>query len=176
MNHLNKKKEKQQKLHDNLINILYPPPSPHTQFDDQTLDFAREIVDSGHHHQINTTDEFEEENNKRGELESSENEEEEGFRKLTRAQRKRLRKKKLKETGGLKRRPIIGPVLPGDDKLDNDQHPEGVRRNASEKPESRNDREKPTSCIKVKQRRMSKKMATDKPTTSHEATSYGDQR
>ncbi|KAI7756362.1 hypothetical protein M8C21_011104 [Ambrosia artemisiifolia] len=150
-----KRKERQQKLHDSLINILYalssssspspPPPPPsqsshQTKFDDETLNIAREIINSDTHH-INT-DELEEEK----EEERSEEDGELGSQKLTRAQRKRLRKKKLKEAAS-HRRHIIGPQLPvdqmGGDRIDGEvsdgsEHGhedgcmEGVRRNAAE--------------------------------------------
>ena len=47
-----KRRERQQKLHDSLINMLYAPPSPpphRSEFDEQTLDLAREIASSDHH-------------------------------------------------------------------------------------------------------------------------------
>ncbi|KAI3808512.1 hypothetical protein L1987_24463 [Smallanthus sonchifolius] len=82
-----KRKERQQKFHDSLVNMLYAPPLPpphQNQFDDQTLNFAREIVNSDSHH-INT-DELEEED-ETNLSSSSEEQGELGFQKLTRAQR-----------------------------------------------------------------------------------------
>ncbi|KAI3704614.1 hypothetical protein L1987_74839 [Smallanthus sonchifolius] len=184
-----KRKERQQKFHDSLLNMLYAPPLPpphHNQFDDQTLNFAREIVNSDSHH-INT-DELEEEDETNLSA-SSEEQGELGFQKLTRAQRKRLRKQKLKEAAS-RRRQIIGPQLPPGDQIDGGvsavaehQHPEGVRRNAAEKPESGNDlnhRGEASACVKVKHRRMSKKNTRDKskmpPTNfSHGAANHGAQ-
>ncbi|PWA75985.1 hypothetical protein CTI12_AA238080 [Artemisia annua] len=129
-----KRKEKQEKFHNSLINLLYAPPSPSPsppdQSDHQTLILAREIVNSNHHPIT--------------------------FEKLTRAQRKRLRKKKLKEAA-CNRREIIGPQLPPGE--------EGVRRNAAERVESgmeHDHRGETPSCIKVKHRRMSKKKAMEK--------------
>lgn len=75
------------------------------------------------------TDEFEKEEEERG-LSEENDDGELGFQKLTRAQRKRFRKKKLKQAVS-ERRNIIGPELP--------DHSEGVRRNASERPETGND-------------------------------------
>ncbi|MFS7955606.1 hypothetical protein Hanom_Chr07g00644581 [Helianthus anomalus] len=143
-----KRKDRQQKLHNSLINMLYPPPSssPHhnEQLDTQTLNLAREIINS-ESHPINT-DELEEEEEEEEEEERSEGEGELGFEKLTRAQRKRLRKKKLKEAAS-QRRQIIGPQLnpdhTGGDRIDGEvsgvrelehERLEGVRRNAAEKP------------------------------------------
>lgn len=55
-----------------------------------------------------------------------------GTQKLTRAQRKRLRKKKLKEDT-CRRKQVIGPLLPLT--IDEGENgPPGVRRNASEEP------------------------------------------
>ncbi|KAF5798807.1 hypothetical protein HanXRQr2_Chr07g0297231 [Helianthus annuus] len=141
-----KRKDRQQKLHNSLINMLYPPSSssPHhnKQLHTQTLNLAQEIINS-ESHPINT-DELEEEE----EEERSEGEGELGFEKLTRAQRKRLRKKKLKEAAS-QRRQIIGPQLNPDhtdgDRIDGEvssvrelehehERLEGVRRNAAEKP------------------------------------------
>nr|GEX30338.1 hypothetical protein [Tanacetum cinerariifolium] len=137
--------------------MLYAPPSPpdqNNQFDDQTLNLAREIVNSNHH-PINT-DELKEEEDHDDEGELG------GFEKLTRAQRKRLRKQKLKEAAS-HRREIIGPQLPG--KGDDDQQAEGVRQNAAERVESGNELHRggeSPSCIKVKHRRTSKKKAIEK--------------
>ncbi|KVI08929.1 uncharacterized protein LOC112528551 isoform X2 [Cynara cardunculus var. scolymus] len=195
-----KRRERQLKLHDSLINVLYAPPSPpphRNEFDEQTLTLAREIANSDHH-RINTCElEGEEE---RSLSSSSEEEGGSGSQKLTRAQRKRLRKKKLKEVAS-HRRLIIGPQLPstgGDDQIDGDgsdgpeyQQSEGVRRNVAEGPESGNNHNfsktlKPCSAssggetpstIKVKHRRMSKKKARDKTKTTdlcHEASSPAD--
>ncbi|GJS03328.1 hypothetical protein Tco_0319836 [Tanacetum coccineum] len=112
-----------------------------------------------------------------------------GFEKLTRAQRKRLRKQKLKEAAS-HRREIIGPQLPG--KGDDDQQSEGARQNAAQRVESGNEhhrsktssvfvniRGETPSCIKVKHRRMSKKKAMEKqkayPTDlGHDTTHPGD--
>lgn len=157
-----KRKEKQEKFHNSLINLLYAPPSPssppdHNQFNDQTLNLAREIVNSNHH-PINI-DELKKEEDDADDDDDSEL----GFEKLTRAQRKRLRKKKLKEAA-CNRREIIGPELPPG-KGDDDQQSEGVRRNAAERVESGNEhdhRGETPSCIKVKHRRMSKKKAMEK--------------
>ncbi|CAH1437386.1 unnamed protein product [Lactuca virosa] len=180
-----KRKERQRKFHDSLINMLYTPPSPpppENKYDQQSLDLAREIANSDHH-RINT-DELERE----AEMDlsaSSEEDDELGSEKLTRAQRKRLRRKKLKEAAS-HRRQIIGPELPptGDDQIDDEvsnvhEPSEGVRRNVTEGSESGNNREDAVSSIKVKHRRMSKKKARGQPEDTsidpiHEITSPGD--
>ncbi|XP_023751859.1 uncharacterized protein LOC111900218 [Lactuca sativa] len=180
-----KRKEIQRKLHDSLINMLYTPPSPpphENKYDQQTHDLAREIANSDHH-RINT-DELEREAETNFSV-SSEEDDELGSEKLTRAQRKRLRRKKLKEAAS-HRRQIIGPELPptGDDQINDEvsnvhQQSEGVRRNVTERSESGNNREDAVSSIKVKHRRMSKKKARGQPKDtsidpSHETTSPGD--
>ncbi|KAL4577520.1 hypothetical protein LXL04_013629 [Taraxacum kok-saghyz] len=188
-----KRKDRQQKFHDSLVNMLYTPPSPppnENKFDQNTLELAREIANSDHHRISGfNTDELEGEEDTKFSA-SSEEEDELGSEKLTRAQRKRLRKKKLKAAAS-HRRQIIGPELPptGGDRVDGEgndvhehQHSEGVRRNATEGSESGNDhnhREEATSSIKVKHRRMSKKKANDIAKTppinpSHDITSPGD--
>nr|KAJ0219929.1 hypothetical protein LSAT_V11C200080200 [Lactuca sativa] len=139
-----KRKEIQRKLHDSLINMLYTPPSPpphENKYDQQTHDLAREIANSDHHH----TDELEREAETNFSV-SSEEDDELGSEKLTRAQRKRLRRKKLKEAAS-HRRQIIGPELPptGDDQINDEvsnvhQQSEGVRRNVTERSESGNNR------------------------------------
>ncbi|KAE9449593.1 hypothetical protein C3L33_18512, partial [Rhododendron williamsianum] len=65
---------------------------------------------------------------------SSDDEGECGPQKLTRAQRKRIRKKKVREAAS-RRRKLIGPVLPGDDDGSGDlsNESQGVVRNAAEK-------------------------------------------
>ncbi|KAG5528378.1 hypothetical protein RHGRI_029150 [Rhododendron griersonianum] len=77
-----------------------------------------------------STDEF----GKSGCSSSSDDEGECGPQKLTRAQRKRIRKKKVREAAS-RRRKLIGPVLPGDDDGSGDlsNESQGVVRNAAEK-------------------------------------------
>lgn len=73
-----------------------------------------------------------------GSSSSGEQESDHGPEKLTRAQRKRIRRKKLKKAAS-RRQNIIGPLLPteeSDDKSVNvsktDEEPQGVRENANE--------------------------------------------
>ncbi|CAI9294415.1 unnamed protein product [Lactuca saligna] len=98
--------------------MLYTPPStppPENKYDQQTLDFAREIANSDHH-RINT-DELEREAETNFST-SSEEDDELVSQNLTRARRKRLRRNKLKEAAS-HRLQIIGLELPppGDDQI-----------------------------------------------------------
>ncbi|KAA8531551.1 hypothetical protein F0562_006260 [Nyssa sinensis] len=96
-----------------------------------------------------------------------------GPQKLTRAQRKRLRKKKLKEEAS-RRRKVIGPLLPtasddgkGDDgNNDIKNEPQGVCSNATEESDAISD--KPgeaaacTNWNKLKHRRIGKRLARER--------------
>ncbi|KAF3439077.1 hypothetical protein FNV43_RR17352 [Rhamnella rubrinervis] len=100
-----------------------------------------------------------------------------GTQKLTRAQRKRLRIKKLKEDAS-RRNKIIGPLLPpanhdeGDSSVgggarEND-HPPCVRRNSAEEPPiGVTSSNSANHCSKLKQRRMAKRVAKKKPRGVH---------
>ncbi|XP_058068712.1 uncharacterized protein LOC131218047 [Magnolia sinica] len=108
------KEEKRKKYHNALMNIFYPPQSPprqHTTTQQQVaygpVDFMCEglYVDS-----VSEDDDLE-----KG---SSSDDVSEGVpQKLTRAQRKRIRKKKLKEVAS-RRSKIIGPLLPTHEDLE----------------------------------------------------------
>ncbi|KAE8008234.1 hypothetical protein FH972_004764 [Carpinus fangiana] len=88
-------------------------------------------------------------------------------RKLTRAQRKRLRKKKLKEDAS-RRGNIIGPLLPSEGEAgDVETEPPDVRRNAAEKKfdATADNSGEETACAnqnKLKQRRMAKRLAKER--------------
>ncbi|KAI5684431.1 hypothetical protein M9H77_05659 [Catharanthus roseus] len=128
--------EKRQRFHEALLQMLYPPPTTATPKQDQ-----HESVDtlSGG---LNL-DEFPGDEPK----------------KLTRAQRKRLRKKKLKEAASTHRK-FIGPTLPCEANGNvAGEGPPCVRQNASNKPGSE---EAPTCSKRNKQkhRRIAKKLAS----------------
>ncbi|XP_054809750.1 uncharacterized protein LOC129311446 isoform X1 [Prosopis cineraria] len=90
--------------------------------------------------------------------------------KLTRAQRKKIRKKKLKEEA-IRRGKLIGPLLPTNGDLDAHEganHPPGVRSNASESQEYCGaDEPGPPTSKKVNQRRKAKRMAKGKQNSSN---------
>ncbi|CAN1191344.1 hypothetical protein LINPERHAP2_LOCUS40995 [Linum perenne] len=95
-----------------------------------------------------------------GSLSSSANDDSDGgSKKLTRAQRKRLRKKKIKEDA-CRRKGMIGPLLPAAEEAEAECTP-GVRRNAEESHKGSN----PvglTNPNRVNQRRKAKKLANEK--------------
>lgn len=103
-----KKEEKQHKFHEALLKMLYPPPPSQAQEDEEgklknSTDLSYYLPDAG-----------EVEDNSRNSSSSSSDEnsgEKGGSEKLTRSQRKRLRKRKFKESAS-RRREIIGPLLP----------------------------------------------------------------
>ncbi|KAK6152804.1 hypothetical protein DH2020_012443 [Rehmannia glutinosa] len=144
MTELMKEEEKQRKFHEALLKVHYPPRQP-------LNDLPGEQLENEEGYSMPSSSDDEGENG--------------GTEKLTRAQRKRLRKRKLKEAAS-RRRKIIGPLLPpgsSDDKNDGgvevvDNVPEGVRQNAATDVSSG----EPASCSKGnkrKQRRKSKNLS-----------------
>ncbi|XP_009607431.1 uncharacterized protein [Nicotiana tomentosiformis] len=102
-----KKGEKRQKFHEGLLRMLYPPPPsppPQEENDEKPL----HILGQG----INLDQIPDEVEDDRGSSSSGDQASDHGpDEKLTRAQRKRLRRKKLKEAAS-RRQNIIGPLLP----------------------------------------------------------------
>ncbi|CAN1342966.1 hypothetical protein LINPERPRIM_LOCUS39640 [Linum perenne] len=117
--------EKRKKFHDALLKSLYPQ-SPesnvHSNGDEvqvptSTEEFDVNLIPDDYGSQMN------------GSLSSSANDDSDGgSKKLTRAQRKRLRKKKIKEDA-CRRKGMIGPLLPAAEEA---ECTPGVRRNAEE--------------------------------------------
>ncbi|KAK9097160.1 hypothetical protein Sjap_022657 [Stephania japonica] len=108
-----KREEKQRRFHQTLLNILYPPPSsPEEKKEDDgdnglaatMVDVASSDLNSNYGYSPSDSSEFE-------------------SGKLTRAQRKRLRRKKLKQEANSGRRKLIGPLLPS---ANNDSNKEVV--------------------------------------------------
>ncbi|XP_057806801.1 uncharacterized protein LOC131021567 isoform X2 [Salvia miltiorrhiza] len=174
-----KGEEKQRKFHEALLKMLYPPPS---DSDKEVEEKEDEQEEANLIQLLNDPPEEEIENEEPSPSSSDDNDGGDG--KLTRAQRKRLRKKKLKEADS-RRRKIIGPLLPAsnhpshggvDDASDVAEGVsgdlsqvsdalEGVRRNAAANVSEE------ASCwnkkkLKIKQRRKSKKMGIAKSTPS----------
>ncbi|KAB2617710.1 hypothetical protein D8674_013579 [Pyrus ussuriensis x Pyrus communis] len=152
------REEKRRKLHEAVLNMLHPPPSPPPK--DEPGNVPLSILGEDFE-----ADGLGESGSSATSSEDDGNDESEAQR-LTRAQRKRLRKKKLKEDAS-RRREIIGPLLPSaTDQCDNEA--QGVRRNASEKPGTAVTEEpgdEPPACSnqnKVKQRRKAKKQARER--------------
>ncbi|XP_059295205.1 uncharacterized protein LOC132048315 [Lycium ferocissimum] len=157
-----KREEKRQKLHEGLLRMLYPPPPspPSEENDEEPL----HILSQG----LNLDQIPDELENDRGSSSSGDQESDNGPEKLTRAQRKRIRRKKLKEAAS-RRQDIIGPLLPtveSDGKGVNvstiGEEPQGVRQNANEP----DDAESCSKQNRLKQRRMAKKLVggSSKPT------------
>ncbi|KAK6923942.1 hypothetical protein RJ641_010142 [Dillenia turbinata] len=173
-----RRNEKQRQFHEALVRMLYPPPPspPQNQEVNQQVNDLRErlIV-----HGTPSVDDLEDGG-------SSSSGEEDGrcdSNKLTRSQRKRLRKKKLKEASAQRRR-FIGPLLPSSASTDNQSNLNNeespyVRQNASEKLPNITDYDTPgasdlaevdesggtiATCFKnkAKHRRMAKKLAKDR--------------
>ncbi|XP_049357787.1 uncharacterized protein LOC125822435 isoform X2 [Solanum verrucosum] len=146
-----KREEKRQKLHEGLLRMLYPPPPSPPSQEENSDDEPFDILEQGD--QI--PDQLEKD---RGSSSSGDQEEtDHGSEKLTRAQRKRIRRKKLKEASS-RRQNIIGPLLPTEEIDREDVNvstpPQGVRQNANETDDA-------DSCLKQnkqKQRRMAKRL------------------
>lgn len=178
-----KREEKRQKLHEGLLRMLYPPPPsppPQEENDDESFHILEQglnldqipgclvnmiiilislhfLIGKCRRNWVLYADELEED---RGSSSSGDQESDHGPAKLTRAQRKRIRRKKLKEAAS-RRQNIIGPLLPtqeSDDKGVNvsttDEEPQGIRKNANET----DDAESCSKQNKRKQRRMAKRL------------------
>uniref|UniRef100_A0A7N0VE05 Uncharacterized protein n=1 Tax=Kalanchoe fedtschenkoi TaxID=63787 RepID=A0A7N0VE05_KALFE len=155
---MRRREERRRRLHEALLDMLYPPPSPlpassppptvEVEIND---DEARDrLVDQ-------IPDELDEERSSGPSSEGG------GDGKLTRAQRKRLRKRKLREDS-VRRGNMIGPLLQATAQVDD---PQGVRPNAPHNCNLRGESEEPGivrcgSNIKVKHRRRARKLAKTK--------------
>ncbi|KAL3844682.1 hypothetical protein ACJIZ3_002085 [Penstemon smallii] len=149
-----KEEKKQKKFHDALLKMLYPPQEEKEEEEEHTNKLIEPLYHLPEDLEI-------EENN---ESSSCSKEREDGdlvSEKPTRAQRKRLRKKKLKEAAS-QRRKIIGPLLPSSIGDSENVPEESVRQNAALEPNTTTDSSgEPASCSKsnkLKQRRKSKKL------------------
>ncbi|CDY08736.1 BnaA06g24880D [Brassica napus] len=156
---MRRREEKRRKLHEALLETLYPPSSPPSPSSSpSSVGFGDEPFDVT---LINPEDYVK--------IDSSNHEEngDESETKPSRAQRKRIRKKMLKEEAA-RRRKVIGPLLPTEmieTREDSDGGEEAscvqpARLNASEKEEKvrfeGNDKTK-----RVKKRREAKKLAKE---------------
>ncbi|XP_024028350.1 uncharacterized protein LOC21396204 isoform X3 [Morus notabilis] len=151
---MSRRQEKRRKFNEAVINMLYPPPPPQARAADLAVnnfdqDFDSDLV----------SDSFEESSSS-----TSGDDGESESRKLTRAQRKRLRRKKLK-TDASRRGKIIGPLLPApaddDGNLALENGSPTVRQILSDEPVLSSG--EPPTCAKnqskVKIRRLVKKLA-----------------
>ncbi|XP_022751191.1 uncharacterized protein LOC111299926 isoform X1 [Durio zibethinus] len=176
-----RREEKRKRFHEALLKTLYPPSSPPESEEEEEkkpVITSERAVSLG----LENPDDFEEAKSSS----STSNEEDDGSQaetqKLSRAQRKRLRKKKLKEDA-FRRGKIIGPLLP----LSEDggvgllqTEPQGVRENAADKQVDSSDKPDDdllnaltlgvcsgdqqggcSSSKKAKQRRIAKRLARE---------------
>ncbi|XP_065873058.1 uncharacterized protein [Euphorbia lathyris] len=143
-----RREEKRRKFHDSLLNTLYPPrPQPQSKADDETPNnttFDVNLIPDDYGLRTSSTSSSD---NEDGESECAQ-------QKLTRSQRKRLRKQKLKEDVS-RRKQVIGPLLPSpsDGGIAGEQCSPPVRQNADESCGSQS---------KLKQRRMAKKLGKER--------------
>lgn len=151
-----KREEKRKKLHEAVLNTLYPPQSE-SEDEEKPETVPERFIN------ITDPDDF-------GESSSSISEDEDEIEKesgkLTRAQRKRLRKKKLKEDSS-RRGKLIGPLPPPGEGLKTDPQngTPGVRQNAAEKDATASGgkgEEAQVSRKRLKHRRLAKKLAKEK--------------
>ncbi|CAI9758473.1 unnamed protein product [Fraxinus pennsylvanica] len=185
-------KEKERKFHEALLKMLYPPPPSPPPQEEEEEEENKPIKSLGVGVNLNQIpDELEDEERNPS---SSDHDGEDcngAIQKLTRAQRKRLRRKKLKEASG-QRRKIIGP-MPLLSKANDGGNgggdgvagkaPESVRQNASVETDTIMKKSgELASCSKqnkLKQRRMGKKLASENlkssgtETTSHQGEKEG---
>ncbi|KAK9285285.1 hypothetical protein L1049_024475 [Liquidambar formosana] len=166
------REERRRKFHEAILKMLYPPPPPQENAD-ESMNTSREafnvesISDAGDLERSSATS-------------STDDEGECGPQKLSRAQRKRLRKKKLKEAASCRRK-IIGPLLPstiddgsgsgGDGGSVLEYDPPSVRHNVAEEGDTAIDEpggETPacSNQNKLKQRRKAKRLARERENSS----------
>lgn len=164
-----RREERRRKFHDGLVNMLYPKAPPASQQEDENSHVKKLLEGSDMLRSPDPDDHSEEKTSC-----SSGHESEWGPQKLTRAQRKRLRKKKLKDAAS-RRRKIIGPLMPQPEtSIDSsaggntlEKEPSPVRCNAAAE-KLDNETEKPgehsasTSRNKLKHRRVAKRLARGK--------------
>ncbi|MED6204966.1 hypothetical protein PIB30_013463 [Stylosanthes scabra] len=164
-----KAEERKRRFNEAIVNILYPsspepepePSPPPIQQDPQPLDaFTQRSLPQV----FSGTQNLESSDAST----SGDEEHASGTVKLTRAQRKKIRKKKLKEDA-IRRGNLIGPLLPHTHQVPHDAPP--VRSNASTEPGVDDGAAAPATSNKTKKRRMAKKLAKVMPQTSSSAPS-----
>ncbi|XP_007047572.2 PREDICTED: uncharacterized protein LOC18611310 [Theobroma cacao] len=181
-----RREEKRKKFHEAVLKTLYPPPSPpDSEGEEEEGKKPGIISERTVTLELENPDDFGENGS------STSDDEDDGGQsetlKLSRAQRKRLRKKRLKEDA-FRRGKIIGPLLPlserdGVGSLQTE--PQGVRENAVHDQVASNDKpgDQQGGCSskkKLKQRRIAKKAVreglksteTEKPDSDKEHQVY----
>ncbi|KAK4584881.1 hypothetical protein RGQ29_022526 [Quercus rubra] len=152
------REQKRRRFNEALVNMLYPQPSPPPPEEEEKPvklleeEFAVDL----------TSDDLEKSSCSASDVNDDS---ESGQQKLTRAQRKRLRKKKLKEDAS-RRGKMIGPLLPSTKEVGDDGCTGGVRQNAAENVDAASDKsaEQPACANqkKRKHRRMAKRLAKER--------------
>ncbi|XP_020103836.1 uncharacterized protein LOC109720899 isoform X1 [Ananas comosus] len=124
-----RREAKRKKFHEALLNLYHPPPPPPPHDSPPRLDEAESVEVL-----YRDTDlEFDPEDGDYARKErSSSSESDCGSKTLTRAQRKRIRKRKLKE-GATVRRKVIGPLLPEGYQDQENQLSDGQKKPLDEK-------------------------------------------
>ncbi|XP_048128187.1 uncharacterized protein LOC115742076 isoform X2 [Rhodamnia argentea] len=181
-----RRQEKKRKFHEAVLNMLYPPPPSPPSPQEEDGDGARGGASGGlQGDRIPDEGGNEVGGSSASDVDPEDNEGECGEQKLTRAQRKRIRKKKLKEEIA-HRRKIVGPLLPSSSsggcstKEDDaggveEKEAPGVRRNAElGSDDVPHDREESAAFInqkRLKHRRAAKKLARDRLKSSEQQNS-----
>ncbi|KAL4334528.1 hypothetical protein GQ457_07G004270 [Hibiscus cannabinus] len=162
-----RREEKRKRFHEALLKTLYPSPSqPESEEKNQVITSER-ALNVG----LQNSDDFEESKSSSPKTDDEDEgrQAEPETQKLSRSQRKRLRKKKLKEDAS-RRGSIIGPLLPSS-QYDGAGgplrvEPQGVRQNARQEQAASRDKpdDEQSNCSskkKLKQRRIAKRMAKE---------------
>lgn len=152
------REQKRWRFNEALVNMLYPqpPPSPPPEEEEKPVKLLEEEF---------AVDLSSDDLKKSGCSTSDDNDDSEsGTQKLTRAQRKRLRKKMLKEDAS-RRGKMIGPLLPSTKEVGDDGCTGGVRQNAAVNVDAASDESEQPACAnqkKRKHRRMAKRLAKER--------------
>ncbi|KAL1354568.1 uncharacterized protein LOC107487641 [Arachis duranensis] len=166
-----KPEERKRRFNEAIVNILYPSsPEPETETEPSHQPIQQDLkpVDaftqrSPSHAISGSSDDYDNAST------SGDEEHDSGTVKLTRAQRKKIRKKKLKEDA-IRRGNLIGPLLPPyTHQVTQDAPP--VRSNASTEPSLHvpGDGAAPSTSKRTRKRRMAKKLPKVMPQTSNSA-------
>ncbi|XP_027362285.1 uncharacterized protein LOC113869935 [Abrus precatorius] len=139
--------ERKRRFNEAIVSMLYPSPPQHEQ-ESEPVEALMEGCGSDVNILGTIVDDYDNASSNSNEEDDCE------AKKGSRAQRKRIRKKKLKEEA-IRRGKLIGPLLPLTHQVAEDAP--AVRSNASEEG---------VKSMKVKQRRMAKRMAKQKPNAS----------
>ncbi|XP_039032026.1 uncharacterized protein LOC120166942 [Hibiscus syriacus] len=161
------REEKRKRFHEAVLKTLYPPPSPPESEEEEE---KKQVIASDRplNFGLENPDDFEASKGSSPKTGDEDDGCQPETHKLSRAQRKRLRRKKLKEDA-CRRGKIIGPLLPsrqydGVDSLQGE--PEGVRQNARDEQVASSDKpaDQQGDCSsknKLKHRRIAKRLAKD---------------